>query len=196
MRIVVSCFVLFFLITLAGDCYAFRFDVWTSGMTVDEALSVAQQNNLPIQKSGIISGDTKFNPSVRRHAASATKFYYRGELLGKQASVNLSFTPQSKKLCSVSIRWSGINRFPDFKAELDSILMKKYGKPAGFQKELFGDTRFWKADNTLISLQVMFSSTAELKYADRQLIEVEGRERSSIEKRTQESHRSKDESKF
>jgi hypothetical protein len=43
----------------------------------------------------------------RKYADTAGKFYYKDQIMGKWARVDLVFTPKSKKLYTLSINWSG-----------------------------------------------------------------------------------------
>jgi hypothetical protein len=77
------------------------------------------------------------------HADSAAAFYYKDNLLGRWSTVTLSFSPLSKLLWSVGIDWSGIPAKSEFRNEVHSLLLEKYGKPKNRGKDLFNETTTW-----------------------------------------------------
>ena len=86
----------------------FSFDIWRSGLTVAEALDLAEVNDIPLHKAGLISVNKHFNPKMcLPYANIATKFDYKAQILGRQAKILLKFTPASRKLYSIMVSWSG-----------------------------------------------------------------------------------------
>jgi hypothetical protein len=86
----------------------FVFDVWRSGISIYEFMDIAERNDVPIHRDGLISINKHFNPAMsRKYADTAGKFYYKDQIMGKWARVDLVFTPKSKKLYTLSINWSG-----------------------------------------------------------------------------------------
>jgi hypothetical protein len=86
----------------------FVFDDWRSGISIYEFMDIAERNDVPIHRDGLISINKHFNPAMsRKYADTAGKFYYKDQIMGKWARVDLVFTPKSKKLYTLSINWSG-----------------------------------------------------------------------------------------
>jgi hypothetical protein len=110
----------------------FRFDIWQSGISVHEAIDIAEANDLPLHKDGLLSVNKKFNPKMcRPYADTATRFYYNGRIFNKWARLTLSFTLVSKKLYCVEIRFNntGMSRDSEFREQVEAMLQEKYGKP-------------------------------------------------------------------
>jgi hypothetical protein len=62
---------------------------------VNEAINLAEVNDVPLHKYGIISINKQFHPLVRKYS-DAIHFYYNTNLLGHFAKVELVFTPVSQ----------------------------------------------------------------------------------------------------
>jgi len=161
----------------------FQFDVWPFGCSVLQAIDIAERNDLPLHKQGIITVNKKFNPMIRKHS-KATHFYYNTSLLGHFAKVELFFTAKTKRLYAVQIHW------PNQKTnnsvllnEIGSMISDQYGKPAKSGQKLFYDTTKWiakdgnqiimKAYSTAISLQYIHTKLTTLNDNEKQQLKVE-----------------------
>jgi len=71
----------------------FQFDVWPFGITVNKAINLAEANDLPFHKYGIISINKKFHPLVRKYS-DAIHFYYNTKLLGQNCFKNSTKQPK------------------------------------------------------------------------------------------------------
>jgi hypothetical protein len=121
----------------------FSFDIWKSGITVAEAVELAQDSDIPLKKSGIISADKHFNPKwCRPFTKTATEFEYNALLLGRPAKVVLEFTPASKKLYSVRVAWSGsgISKKSEFRDRVEAMLTQKYRSPVKIKDHIMFKT--------------------------------------------------------
>jgi len=110
----------------------FSFDIWKSGLTVAEAIGLAEVNDIPLHKAGLISVNKHFNPKMcLPYANIATEFDYKAQILGRQAKILLKFTPASKKLYSITVSWSGsgISKKSEFRDQVEAMLIEKYGRP-------------------------------------------------------------------
>ena len=124
----------------------FRYDFWKSGLNVYEFMDIAERNDIPIHRDGLISSNKHFNPAIsRKYITTSRKFYYKDQILGKWARVDLIFTPKSGKLYTLSINWSGagVSSNSEFFTEVMAILNKKYGKPFDTRKEILFHKKFW-----------------------------------------------------
>lgn len=84
---------------------SFQFDVWPFGCTVLQAIDIAESNDIPLHRHGIITVNKHFHSQVRKYS-SANHFYYNTSLLGHFAKVELLFTPVSQQLHTVKRYWS------------------------------------------------------------------------------------------
>jgi len=166
-------FFFFMVITFAREAAAFKFDKWSSGMTVSQAIDIAERSDIPLNKDGIISNNKHFNPSTcRKYADTAREFYYKAVLLSKPATVTLHFTPTSSRLYLVSIRWGNIPVKSPFIEELVEMFTRKYGVAKDAGRDLFYWYHQWSIDsNNSVILKFRDQST-ELRYIDRTLEEA------------------------
>jgi len=176
----------------------FQFDVWPFGCTVLQAIDIAERNDLPLHKQGIITVNKKFHPMIRKYS-NATHFYYNTSLLGYFAKVELFFTAKTKRLYAVQIHWPNQKtkrlyavqiHWPNQKTnnpvllnEIGSMISDKYGKPAKSGQKPFYDTTKWvskddnqiimKAYSTAISLQYIHTRLSNLNDNEKQQLKVE-----------------------
>jgi hypothetical protein len=177
---------------------SFKFDKWVSGMSVDEAMKVAETQDIPIIKAGVVSGSKHFNPEVRKYAGTTTAFYYRDNLLGKWSTVTLSFSPVSKVLWSVSINWSGpeMSTKGEFRNEVESMLSEKYGKPKARGRDLFHDTTSWKiSEISVVSMKAGFGSV-NVSYVDKKIEAIKASEELRLKEEAKKKALLKDKSKY
>jgi hypothetical protein len=127
---------------------AFQFDSWRSGMSVREAMAVAQDKDIPIVKDGIISVNKHFDQKVMQYADTANEFYYNAELLGEHAKVYLIFTPESKFLSTIKIQWFAPFKDRSFQTKLFQLLTGKYGNYAKKERQIFYEISTWMIDKT------------------------------------------------
>ncbi|MBI5444122.1 MAG: hypothetical protein HY900_23290 [Deltaproteobacteria bacterium] len=106
-------------IVLAGSpANAFRFSIWRSGITVAQALDLAERNDLPLVAEGLYSGNPHFDPAASRAKQdTAAAFSYRAEIRSRPATVTLSFHPTTRRLHPITVRWGGALRESAFAQE-------------------------------------------------------------------------------
>ena len=165
------------------DESSFQFDIWPFGITVVQAIDVAEKNNIPLHKSGVMSVNKNFHPQVKKYS-DATHFYYNASLLGHFAKVELVFTPISKKLHTVKIRWPNQNK-KDAKLanEISTMISKKYGKHRNKGKKLFYSATEWITEeknqiemrirSAEISLLYIHNFFRQLDYEESENIKIE-----------------------
>ncbi|MGE5212578.1 MAG: hypothetical protein ACM3NN_02665 [Nitrospirota bacterium] len=146
MATLASVLILFLLTPATAN--AFQFDSWRSGMSVREAMAVAQDKDIPILREGVISMNKHFDASVMNHIATANEFYYRADLLGEPAKVNLTFTPASKFLSTINVHWNAPFKDRAFQTKLFQLLTGKYGNYAKRERQIFFETSTWAIDKT------------------------------------------------
>ena len=137
----------------------FRYDIWQSGISVLEAIDIAEANDLPLHRAGLISVNKKFNPKMcRPYADSATRFEYKEQLFGKMASIRFDFTPVSKKLYSLEIKWFGtsVSKNSEFRQQVEAMLRDKYGKPLKIKDKYVYKEYDWRInENSVVTMKPM-----------------------------------------
>lgn len=129
--------------------YSFQFDTWTSGTSSREAFAIARDRDIPIVREGLISVNKHLDPNAStKYIDSAHDFYYNTTLLGKSAKVNLIFTPQSKLLSAVRIKWFNVPSKDAFKQEVFDTLTSKYGSYLKKENQMFFEILIWTIDKT------------------------------------------------
>jgi hypothetical protein len=178
----------------------FTFDHWQSGMSIEEVMIVAQRKDIPLNRHGLISADKHFNPKMSREFIhTVTEFSYKDQLMGKNATVTLYFTPKSKLLEKIKIRLysSDINRKSSYPKEIASMLSEKYGKPSHIiDMNIFHDSISWKGNNNFTVLMVTGIGLIDITYSDIRLQLTGQKERNAIEAKNSEKYHLKDDSKF
>jgi hypothetical protein len=174
----------------------FQFDIWPFGGTLEKVIHIAQDNDIPLNKSGLISMDKHFHPKVWK-SMDSDHFYYNTNLLGHFAKVELYFTPVSKNLHTVTINWSNQNKNDSkLAAEIISMVSQKYGEPGRKHKELFSSVLEWIFENeNQIKMQIR-SNNILLNYLHKELRQRDEEEREAIKVQTINEGSKKDKGKF
>lgn len=161
----------------------FRFDIWPFGITVNNAINLAESHDVPLHKSGIISINKRFHSQVRKYS-NAKHFYYNTNLLGHFAKVNLYFTPVSKKLHTVKIQWPNQKtNDPKLMNEITAMISGKYGKPQKQGRKLFYSTKNWLTEDgnklemrvslTAIFLSYLHTDLRQLDYNESEGLKIQ-----------------------
>jgi len=153
----------------------FSFDIWKSGLTVAEVMDLAQDHDIPLHKSGIISINKHFNPKVcLPYANTATEFEYNDQLFGRQARIALKFTPTSKKLYSIRMIWSGpgISKKSEFRDRVEAMLIKKYGKPVKTKSHIIYKTYDFQINHFSTVTMRPGGNYVLLEYLDKRLVRL------------------------
>ena len=149
---------------------AFEFDVWKSGISLTEAMKIAEFNDVPLTTAELMKpcqrGKEHFQPDGMKEAQKSRNFCYRDTVVGKTALVTLHFTPISKKLCNACIYWANADKAQQ--KEVLLMLSEKYGKPLKYSpvkdqfsvspdirlENLLSETQFFASDKqNIISVQ-------------------------------------------
>jgi hypothetical protein len=158
----------------------FVFDIWPSGITVMEAIDIAQAYDKPLHKSGLISASKTFNPRIcLPYADTATQFYYKDQIFGRLATLTLDFTPTSKLLYSVRVAFSGpgISRASEFRELVESMMREKYGEPMVTDKIVFRDYEWAMGENATVTMR-QGGNSVHVTYRDRALANEADHEKS------------------
>jgi hypothetical protein len=176
---------------------SFQFDMWKGGITINQAMQIAESHDLPIKKVGIISSATKFSSSVYKYINSAENFYYKTTLMGKNAKVTLCFTPTTRLLykVDVSLYGTGVNRTGEYRDEIEAMLSKNYGKPHK-SKGLFEDRCIWNIGNKYTVSMVSRQTEIDIVYSDNSLDKTNTIENQKIKDKEKSNYTRKDSHKF
>lgn len=103
------------------SCYAFKFDVWTSGISTSQADKISIQNNIGLQNLG--------NRSYDWRGILLNEKKYTENLFNENAEVHLLFTKNSNFLYEIRISWTKLNQknSHDLENKIRRYLEKKYG---------------------------------------------------------------------
>ena len=116
-------------IILITSLSAFTFDKWKSGDTFQDVLYVAQDNDIPLAKDGLIHSEKHFRWHLLKNKKQYRTFYYYDNIFGERAKVILSFTSKRNELYKIAIKWNLMGKDSnEFREMLFTILNKKYGK--------------------------------------------------------------------
>ena len=153
----------------------FRYDIWQSGITVRKAIDIAEANDLPLHRAGLISSNKTFNPKMcRPYSDTATRFGYKEPLFGKMASIIFDFTPKSKKLYSLEIKWlgTGVSIKSEFRQQVESILREKYGKPFKTKDKYVYKEYHWRINGNAIVTMKPMGNAVVVTYQDLNLVKL------------------------
>ena len=156
---------------------AIKFDIWETGMSINEVVSLAFKNDIPIAREGIIHGRKKFDPKlIDDQFYMASSLYYGTNISGNQSTVYLRLTNDSKFVREIEVRLFGVRNREDFKQEMIKVLSQKYGPHQEVREFAFKAHR-WKPDPT--SQVLMRDSGAEvvILYTDLKIKEAQEEER-------------------
>jgi hypothetical protein len=77
MRKLVFMSLLITLIIFPAASFAIKFDIWETGMSIDEVVSLAFKHDIPIARDGVIHGSKKFNRKlIDDNFYKASTLYY------------------------------------------------------------------------------------------------------------------------
>jgi hypothetical protein len=165
------------LTTFPTTSSAIKFDIWETGMSINEVVNLAFKHDIPIAREGIIHGRKKFDPKlIEDNFYKASSLYYNTNISGHQTVVYLRLTNDSKFVREIEVRLFGIKNREDFRQEMIKILSQKYGQHQEVQGFGF-KAHQWKPDPT--SQVLMRDSAAEIVilYTDLKIKEAQEEER-------------------
>ena len=151
---------------------AFTFDNFESGIDLDEAVTIARENNIPLSTNGNVFFSKNFDWKYLKNHQNYRIFYYKDLLLGANARVALYFTQDSKKLYKVQINWNGLQNKKEFEEQLYKLMDRKYGErhiemPSNVGEYVFSRKRVWEIDNNSILKSKASTAGIELVYLDK-----------------------------
>jgi hypothetical protein len=186
--------------TSAGPVVDFGFDFWKLGMDINEVMDIAERNQVPLHREGLISVNKQFNPKMcRPYTDTHSRFDYRQQLLGYPTKVTLVFTPRSRRLAFIKVHLS-----PNFSASnpvpndtVMAVMSKKYGQPRKISKNILQKNacRWRLPDDNTIDL-TSGSNWTDLIYENASWKSVLEREAAHSQNLEQKANKAKDVGKF
>jgi len=207
MRHVIFSVCAFILICFPGStCKAFTFDWWESGMSLKKVIEVAQRENIAVYKSGAALSQKGFDPIVRpflnkelnpKYLEDIRQIYYGENIFKKWATITLAFTPTSKRLSSIYLKWTEYSidglksrQFDqDFLNAVKKTLEKKYGSAIEIETTDQENTLFktyscyWEIGGADIIWLNSDYKSLRLVYNNSTIVELAEKETAIIEKK-------------
>jgi len=118
----------------------FGFDHWKIGTTIGDVMDVAERNDIPLRRDGLVSINKHFIAKLcRPYIQTHSKFEYQQIILGYPVKVLLTFTPESRRLALIVVRFNANPNKPGRKPDDDvlKLLQQKYGNPRSLPVPLF-----------------------------------------------------------
>jgi len=146
----------------------FGFDFWKMGMGINEVMDIAERNQVPLHREGLISVNKHFNPQMcRPYTDTHSRFDYRQQLLGYPTKVTLVFTPRSRRLALIKVHLAAnaMSPSPSPKDSILNAMTGKYGEPKKMAKKLFQkDAAYWQLSRDNVINLSSGSNWSELTY--------------------------------
>lgn len=178
---------------------SFQYDLWYGGMRIEDVMEIAERNNIPVCRQGLISANKNFDPKLsRKYMYSATEFEYSEKLLGKNAKILFCFTPTSRILYKLEVHFFGndISRKSDFRYEVQDILIRKYGSPRNTKNEIMYEILMWDINGKFFVTMRSGINSVIIQYSDVRFDKIKQQEDEKINSAKMKEYRRKDEPKF
>jgi hypothetical protein len=167
-------------ITLPAVSFAITFDIWETGMSINEVVGLARQHDIPIARDGLIHVYNKFNPKlIDDNFYKASTLYYRTNLSGRNCVVYLRLTDDPKFVREIEVRLFGITNRELFTEEMLGILSQKYGPYKEVAETVFRFYQWMPEKYSQVRMRV-FGPEASIIYTDlriKDLLESQRREK-------------------
>lgn len=175
----------------------FNYDIWDSGIDINQAISIARENDIPLTRNGYCSSSKHYNPKdIEPYVKTFHSFSYRSNILGRNCSVELYFTPKSRLLYQIKIVWISPKNLKQFLNEIEYILDSKYDCKSSLKVGFMHETRTWNLGiNIKIILDYLIGGAA-LYYVDKQITLVKDKEQQKIYNQKKKAYLDKDRQKF
>jgi hypothetical protein len=128
----ITVFTLLILLLFSSLSSAAQFDIWSTGMTLNEVVQISKKYDIPISKSGVIGSNKGFDKKrIDEQFRQASSVGYVAPLLGVKAKVDLLLSPEwPNSVYEIKLRFMGLEAMSQqFKDELLTMLTQKYGSP-------------------------------------------------------------------
>jgi hypothetical protein len=177
------------LVLFPSDSLAIRFDIWETGMSINEVVNLARQHDIPIASDAIVHGSKKFDPGLlNKEFYEASALYYKTNISGRDSTVYLRLTGDSKFVREIEVRLFGISDRELFTKEMVGILSKKYGRYKELRETVFRVYE-WRPDKSSRILMRAWSAEASITYTDLKIKEYLEKQRMEEEKKSLKKER-------
>jgi len=194
---------------------AFEYDVWKSGMEMEEVLKLAEINDIPVTcmefDNALERERHHFHAKLVKRAKKSRNLCYKQNLSGAMAVITLHFTPMSKQLSYLEIYWTDAG--PSQQKEAILALSQKYGEPLKYslQKDIFqgqsgpgpesaiSETQFFVSDQqNIITVQYIKTAKRDFRiiYQNTALLKQEHTETRTFEQYIKTRYRQQDENRM
>ena len=165
---------------LPSDSLAIGFDIWETGMNIDEVVGLAREHDIPIMRDGIIAIRERFDAKlIDNNFYKASTVYYRTNISGRNAIVYLRLTDDPKFVYEIEVKLFGIRDKDLFTKEMLGILNEKYGPSKKIMETVFPVYQ-WRPDQSSQVRMRVFGPEASVIYTDlgtKELLENQRREK-------------------
>jgi hypothetical protein len=146
--------------------FAITFDIWETGMSINEVVGLAKEHDIPIMREGIIAIRNKFDPKlIDDNFYKASTLYYRTDISGRNSIVYLRLTDDPKFISEIEVRLFGITNRDLFTKEMLGILNPKYGSYKEIIETVFRVYEWRPEKYSQVRMRV-FGSEASIIYTD------------------------------
>jgi hypothetical protein len=160
------------ILCLTGTSSAVRFDMWETGIDINEVVAVARKHNIPIARSSVIHTYSGFEQKLiddKFFKAPVLEYQTRIGELGSKIYLRLSDQP--RQVYEIEVGIYGIKDREQFLEEMLGILKQKYG-PYRERKEIVYYYFEWNPDKTSQITLRMSSGQASVFYTDPRMKQV------------------------
>jgi hypothetical protein len=116
---------------------AFEYDVWKSGVAINEAVKIAEMHDIPLTCAELSQplqrGRDHYRPGIVKQAKKSRNLCYKQKQQGTTAMVILHFTPMSKKLSNIYVNIMDADSAQQ--KEVILTLSEKYGEPLKYSPD-------------------------------------------------------------
>jgi hypothetical protein len=131
-----------------------------------------------------VHGSKKFEPGLlNKEFYKASALYYKTNISGRDSTVYLRLTGDSKFVQEIEVRLSGIKDRELFTKEMVGILSKKYGRCKEFRETVFRVYE-WRPDKSSRIQMRAWSAEVSITYTDLKIKEYLEKERIEKEKKS------------
>jgi hypothetical protein len=167
-----------------GVSSAMQFDIWETGMSIQEVVGLARKHDLPIAREGLIPGSKRFDPKlINEEFYKASAVHYRTTISGRSSIVYLRMTEDSKFVREIEVKLFGIANRESFTEEILGILDRKYGRHEEGKESLFTFYQ-WKPDQHSQVRMRIWATEASIIYRDLRIKGYHEEQKSEKEKGT------------
>lgn len=175
----------------------FVFDIWTSGMELEQTFQIAKQQNLPLVLYGREPSGSSYDPRLAEaYAANGRHFSYKTKLLGQKCQVTLHFTPKGALLSDIHVQWDNLARPEEYFQEVKELLAEKYASPQKENVTVKGRSNWWLPNRNVQIMLETVPGGVDLIYLDKAMCLQRDRETVELQKEINQKFSPQDKSRF